>query len=180
MKTRIEYVERLTGKLKGHKGVVFEDSPHIVHMIDADDYAQEEIDGEMYAPFPRYTQEYKTLSPEKPNFKVGDKVRYNGSKETAIVKQVTLGKRIRDRWYVVTEGSTLRTDAKTLLLAEPEEPTTIYTVYYRHVNDTNVTGVEMNAKNIQHAIEELFEWVNEMDHLEPQDIDVCHVEVSNA
>ena len=180
MKTRIEYVERLTGKLKGHKGVVFEDTPHFVHLIDAENYACDEIDGELYAPFPRYSQEYKTLSPEKPAFKVGDKVRHKGSKETGIIKQITLGKRRRDEWYVILEGSTLRTSARTIVLAEPDEPMTMYTVYYRHVNDTNVTGVEMNAKNIQHAIEELFEWVNEMDHLDPQDIDVCHVEVSNA
>lgn len=180
MRTRIEYVERLTGKLKGHKGVVFEDSPHIVHMIDVDDYAQEEIDGEMYAPFPRYTQEYKTLSPAKPNLKVGDKIRYKGSNETAIVKQITLGKMQRDEWYVITEGSTLRTHVGLIELAEPSEPMTIYTVYYRHWKSLEVTGVEMNAKNIQHAIESVFEMVNEMDHLEPQDIDVCHVEVSNA
>lgn len=180
MKTRIEYVERLTGRLKGHKGVVFEDTPQLVHMIDADNYVHEEIDGEMYAPFTRAAEEYKTLSPAKPDFKVGDKVRHKGSKETGIIKQITLGKRQRDKWYVILEDNTIRTDARTLVLAEPAEPTTIYTVYYRHVNDTNVTGVEMNAKNIQHAIEELFEWVNEMDHLDPQDIDVCHVEVSNA
>lgn len=41
MKTRIEYVERLTGKLKGCKGVVFEDTPTLVHLIDADDYVKE-------------------------------------------------------------------------------------------------------------------------------------------
>lgn len=180
MRTRIEYVERLTGQLKGKTGVVFEDTPHLVHMIDADDYSKEEIDGEYLAPFPRCTQEYKTLSPAKPDFKVGDKVRHKGSKETGIITQITLGKHVRDRWYAILDDSTIRTDARTLVLAEPAEPTTIYTVYYRHVNDTNVTGVEMNAKNIQHAIEELFEWVNEMDHLDPQDIDVCHVEVSNA
>ena len=180
MKTRIEYVEQLTGRLKGHKGVVFEDTPHLVHLIDADNYVHEEIDGEDYAPFTRSAEEYKTLSPAKPNLKVGDKIRYKGSNETAIVKQITLGKMQRDEWYVITEGSTLRTHVGLIELAEPSEPMTIYTVYYRHWKSLEVTGVEMNAKNIQHAIESVFEMVKEMDNLLPHEIDVCHVEVSNA
>lgn len=180
MKTRIEYVERLTGKLKGHKGVVFEDSPHIVHLIDVDNYVHEEIDGEMYAPFTRAAEEYQTLSPTKPNFKVGDKIRHTGSKETGIIKQITLGMMQRDEWYVICEGSTLRTHVSLIELAEPDEPVTIYTVYYRPVDGTNVTGVEMNAQSIQYAIESVFEMVKEMDHLMPHEVDICHVEVSNA
>lgn len=54
----------------------------------------------------------------------------------------------------------------------------LYTVYYRPVEGTNVTGVEMNAQSIQHAIESVFEWVKEMDNLMPHEIDICHVQVT--
>lgn len=180
MKTRIEYVERLTGGLKGHKGVVFEDTPNLVHIIDAKDYACDELDGELYAPFPRYGQEYKNLNEPKPDINVGDTVKHTISGEIATVKQITLGETVRDCWYIIVDGSTLRYPAELFERTEPVEPTTIYTVYYRHWKSLEVTGVEMNAKNIQHAIESVYEWVKEMDNLAPEDIDICHVEVSNA
>lgn len=183
MKTRIEYVERLTGKLKGHRGVVFEDTPTFVHMIDADDYNTEEIDGERYAPFPRFSQEYRTLSPARPAISVGDTLKYKGTGEVVTVKQITLGKKMREEWYIITDDTGLRSHVDMFEPVEPDEPSepmTIYTVYYRHIQSNEVTGVEMNARNIQHAIEETFEWIKEMDDLEPEEIDICHVEVANA
>lgn len=180
MKTRMEYVERLTGNLKGLKGVVFEDTPYLVHLIDAENYAQDEIDGERYAPFPRWSQEYKTLNQPKPDINVGDTVKHTISGEIATVKQITLGETVRDKWFIIVDGSTLRYPAELFKRTEPLEPMTIYTVYYRPYHGTNVTGVEMNARDVQHAIEEVFEWVNEMDNLSPEEVDICHVEVSNA
>lgn len=108
MKTRIEYVERLTGKLKGHRGVVFEDTPNIVHLIDADDYSKEEIDGEMYAPFIRASQDYKTLSPAKPDINLGDTLKHKGSGDVVTVKQITLGKKFQDEWYVTVDDTGAR------------------------------------------------------------------------
>lgn len=180
MKTRIEYVERLTGKLKGCRGVVFEETPQLVHLIDVDNYVHEEIDGEDYAPFTRAAEEYRTLSPAKPDIKVGDKLLYKGTGEVVTVKQITLGKVMRDEWYVITDDTGLRSPVDMFEPVEPSEPMTIYTVYYRHFNSNEVTGVEMNARNIQHAIESVFEWIKEMDDLEPEEIDICHVEVTNA
>lgn len=137
----------------------------------------------MYAPFIRAVEEYKTLSPAKPDIKVGDKLLYKGTGEVVTVKQITLGKSMRDEWYVITDATGLRSHVDMFEPVEPDEaaePMTIYTVYYRHWKSLEVTGVEMNAKNVKHAIEEVFEWVNEMDNLSPEEIDICHVEVTNA
>lgn len=183
MKTRIEYVERLTGKLKGCRGVVFEETPQLVHLIDVDNYVHEEIDGEDYAPFTRAAEEYRTLSPAKPDIKVGDKLLYKGTGEVVTVKQITLGKVMRDEWYVITDDTGLRSHVDMFEPVEPDEPAEpmkIYTVYYRPFDLNEVTYVELNAKSIQHAIEEVFEYIKEMDNLLPEEIDICHVEVTNA
>lgn len=108
MKTRIEYVERLTGKLTGHKGVVFEDSPDTVHLIGLENYAMDMVDGMLYAPFMRSSDEYKTLNQPKPDINVGDKLKHIETGEIVTVKQVTLGKMQPDHWFIISDDTNLR------------------------------------------------------------------------
>lgn len=107
MKTRIGYVERLTDKLVGYKGVIFEDHPDRVYIENPPSgYATRVIDGVTFAAFPRWCDEYKDLHEPHPDINVGDKVTLNGDPDNTVytVEQVTLGFNVKTQWWVRLNG----------------------------------------------------------------------------
>lgn len=107
MKTRIGYVERLTDKLVGYKGVIFEDHPDRVYIENPPSgYATTEIDGETFAAFPKWADKYQDLHDPRPDINVGDKVTLNGDPDNTVytVEQVTLGFNVKTQWRVRLNG----------------------------------------------------------------------------
>lgn len=54
----------------------------------------------------------------------------------------------------------------------------IYTVYYRLNDSTQVEGIEVHAEHSAQAITEAFEYIEVMEHLKPEEVDICHVQVT--
>lgn len=120
MKTRIGYVKRLDGDIIGHTGVVFEDTPHKVHIECAPSgYAIETIDGVAYAPFPRNHYTYEELHDPRPDLEIGDVVSTFGGRE-GVITQITLGKRDKTTWYVCLDNESYRYVASGVKKVEPE------------------------------------------------------------
>lgn len=129
MKTRIGYVERLTGKLKGYKGVIFEDHPDRVYIENPPiGYATSVIDGVTFAPFPKWADEYQELQDSCPDINVGDKVTVNGDSDNTVytVEQVTLGFNVKTQWWVRLNGFPCRfmVDEVTKVTPKTPEPVT--------------------------------------------------------
>ena len=120
MKTRIGYVERLTDKLKGYKGVIFEDTPDVVHIECPPDWCSTDtIDGVAYAPFPRRQDKYKDLQDPRPDLEIGDTVITDGGYE-GVITQITLGKREKTLWYVILDNWPIRYNASTVTKVKPK------------------------------------------------------------
>lgn len=120
MKTRIGYVERLTDKLKGYKGVIFEDTPDTVHIECPPDWCTTDtIDGVAYAPFPRRHDKYKDLPHPRPDLEIGDTVITMGGRE-GVITQITLGRNDKTAWYVCLDNTSHRYAASDVKKVEPE------------------------------------------------------------
>lgn len=120
MKTRIGYVERLTDKLVGYKGVIFEDHPDRVYIENPPSwYATTEIDGETFAAFPSWCDEYKDLHEPRPDLEIGDTVITMGGRE-GVITQITLGRNDKTSWYVCLDNTSHRYVASGVTKVEPK------------------------------------------------------------
>lgn len=120
MKTRIGYVERLTDKLVGYKGVIFEGHPDRVYIENPPSwYATTEIDGETFAAFPNWADKYQDLHDPRPDLEVGDVVITLGGRE-GVITQITLGKNSKTTWYVCLDNESHRYDASCVTKIEPK------------------------------------------------------------
>lgn len=120
MKTRIGYVERLTDKLKGYKGVIFEDTPDVVHIECPPDWCSTDtIDGVAYAPFPRRQDKYKDLQDPRPDLEIGDTVITMGGSE-GVITQITLGRNDKTAWYVCLDNTSHRYAASDVNKVKPK------------------------------------------------------------
>lgn len=54
----------------------------------------------------------------------------------------------------------------------------LYTVYYRSFDSTQVEGIEVQAEHSAQAITEAFEYIEVMEHMLPEEVDICHVQVT--
>lgn len=152
MKTRIGYVKRLSDKLTGYTGVIFEDTPDTVHMECPPDWcATDTIDGVEYAPFPRHSDKHEELHDPRPDLEIGDVVVTNSGRE-GVITQITLGKRSQTKWYVCLDNEDYRYHTELVTKVEPEPVT-------EAPNDTTVTikaddlaELELLARTLSEAI----------------------------
>lgn len=120
MKTRIGYVERLTDKLVGYKGVIFEDHPDRVYIENPPiGYATSVIDGVTFAAFPKYCDKYKDLHDPRPDLEIGDIVITAGGYE-GVITQITLGKHAKTSWFVSLDNGAIRYDVSGVKKVEPK------------------------------------------------------------
>lgn len=162
MKTRIGYVKRLSDKLKGYTGVIFEDTPETVHIECPPEWcATDTIDGVEYAPFPRHGDKYEELHKPRPDLEVGDVVITKGGRK-GVITQITLGKRDQTDWYVSLDNNTYRYHANRVTKVEqdptPEAPQN-FTVT---INAEDLGELELLARTLSEAITDVFDKEREL------------------
>lgn len=165
MKTRIGYVERLTDKLVGYKGVIFEDHPDRVYIENPPSgYATTVIDGETFAAFPKYCDKYAELNDPRPNINVGDKVTLNGDPDQVVhtVEQVTLGFNVKTQWWVRLDEFPCRFMVDEVTKVEPEPVTEAPQNTTVTIKADDLAELELLSRTLSEAITDVLDKEREL------------------